>query len=255
MHTSDSPRLRSPLPLVVLLVGLLVGVLLAPRTAREPKPAPLDERGLLAQLQRHSGWAAPVVDWSLRRAPGGEVYLVRYDFEPSWWGSWAVVGVDEGLRLDWVATVVGPSGAAFQLSEQSVESLRALRLEGHPNLFVEVVGTTHMGHGNVYLFELDALRRTLVLRLQAFALDRHDDRNRILGDGVLARDYADHDADGRADLTLSGDVRVRACVDGELVPGPGEVVRLRRVFHWSPAGFVESTAARRGVARAYPSRL
>ncbi|RMG11275.1 MAG: hypothetical protein D6731_15820 [Planctomycetota bacterium] len=168
------------------------------------------------------------------------------------------MGLDAGRRVDWVAaidpnnSIQDALGSTIEVTEPSVHSLRPLRLRGQPHPFVEVIGTTHMGHGNLYLYEFLVDRRELRLKLCTFVLDRHADDSLISGGGVLARAYRDVNDDGYADVEIHATATFRSNPEA----AGAEEVSLRRVFLWSTETecFEEDRSARKGFERVYPGR-
>jgi hypothetical protein len=164
-------------------------------------------------------------------------FVAICDSEYQWCGGFECVRIRDGQVQPAAQVDVTPT-------EQSIRHVRGF-VDPHLNsTLVEVVGMTHMGHGDYYLYEWkdDSLR----LLFQTFVLDCHHDGNLIRG-GCLRTEYRDLDGDGRADLAFSGTVEEFSDDVGE-----GEVaVRsypCRKVFHWNEPErrFVEDVSLRVG---------
>jgi hypothetical protein len=117
---------------------------------------------------------------------------------------------------------------------------------------VEVFGTTHMGHGNCYLYELRG--KTLRCVLSTFALDRHRDGNLIRG-GRLDVAYADVNGDGFADAVFTGTIDEYDDEKDDRGEKVTSSTPCRKVFLWGRAEgrFVEDRGARVGWER-WPGR-
>jgi hypothetical protein len=169
--------------------------------------------------------------------PGrSHTFVAICDTQSEWWGDFRCIGYRRG-RVLWTASIEGE-----EPGEQSIDSVRALRLGGFANPMIEVFGTTHMGHGNCYLYELRG--RTLVCVLSTFALDCHEDLNLIRG-GRLDVRYEDLNGDGYQDVIFTGVID-----EFEDAPGTPKIrsTSCRKVFQWVAGRecFVEDRTARVG---------
>lgn len=168
-----------------------------------------------------------------------DLVLAICDYELNWCGFFGVYCVSGG-RVRWQARV------PKDISEQSVHRVRALLLRGFRNPIIEVFGQTHMGNGNIYLFELRD--RELILLFQTRAVDFHREKF-TFQDGTLSPKYSDLNGDGYADLVLEGIVE-------EWGDEPAAVIHrepLRQVFIWDARlkQFCEDVSSRVGVAEYY----
>lgn len=182
----------------------------------------------------------PIVDLEYVRIPWHyyqlDVYVVSYDWEKDWWGSWDVVA-ETGGEIEWVASIdekrsIKDKHGGYEPLGQSIDSVRVVFLEGQYNPFIEVIDTTHMGHGSLYLYELN--HRSLRLVLATDVLDRHEDQTLILDGGVLKREYKDFNGDGYTDMRLAGTGAVLKDRDDE--DREKQTIGLQKGYLWSPEG-------------------
>lgn len=204
----------------------------------------------LAEYLDQQGGVGPVgteiVDLNYVAIPRGEqqVYLVSYDWQTDWWGSWGVFGVGEQGRIAWEAGITDRGGVVDEWNDrepgsQSIDTVRVLLLEGQRNPMLEVIGTTHMGNGSLYLYELDG--RTLRLVLTTKALDRNHGWEWIEG-GLLKRELRDLNGDGCTDIRLHGRGTVVTEQIGQdengqeiLVSSDEHDIELEKIYLWDPA--------------------
>ncbi len=142
------------------------------------------------------------------------------DYETRWWGFFGLYEVQDGHVL-WQADCDEPQG------ENSIRWLRACNLLGFDAPIVEVYGKTHMGNGNLYLFELQ--NRKLVLLLTTRAVDSHWGDGFVFRGGRLLPEYTDLNGDGVTDLVLKGDVEEREEDGKRLVSS----YPCQKVFLWN----------------------
>lgn len=185
------------------------------------------------------------VPYPLERVNNEDIYIIRYDWERGWWGRWGVFGVTHGIDIRWVASIDAKDSVANQWGGhepggQSIYSIRAIWLEGQPNPIVEIIDTTHMGHGSIYLYELDAVKHTLRLLLTTKVMDRHEDNDLIDGGGVLDISYRDINRDGYTDVMFTGSATcsiegIEYNENGEASAtwGPDHQIALRKTYLWS----------------------
>lgn len=198
------------------------------REVIEPVLLELDET-----IKRFEACVVPGVDL---------VYVVIYDWDPYWWGSWAVVGVDDGT-VAWQAGIEGPDGGPpgdGYRDNSYIVSARALKVEGYPNPLIEVFDSSHMGNGSFNLFELKG--RRLIHLFSTRAYDAHGDT--VFRGGKLNATYIDLNADGAVDIVLSGIVDFYASFDSRMDGVGAERSEYHQArFIWTPAGgrFVEDS--------------
>ena len=165
-----------------------------------------------------------------------ELGLAICDHQQRWWGFFGLYRLQDG-RVVWQAD------CEEQPTEQSVQWLRGLKLTGFSRPIIEVYGMTHMGNGNLYLYELRD--QTLVLLLKTRAGDRHVNDRKTFLDGRLMAESPDLNGDGIADLLLKGQVEIRP--DGWRVV---EATRpCQKAFLWNVASgkFEEDRSRRIGL--------
>jgi len=169
-----------------------------------------------------------------------KVYAAACDWEPEWWGIWVCFKVEDG-RIHWV------HGGGQD--EQSVREIRSIRVPGREGPVIQVIGTTHMGHGDLYFYELVGER--LVYRGETFGYDSHKDDTLIEG-GALAVNVEDFNLDGHRDLVLTGTVEI---YDGWKEESPIRRVPVRKVLIWNQdsAEWIQDKSLRLGWD-VYPSR-
>jgi hypothetical protein len=199
---------------LLLLLGVIAGCTHRPnprvRTQTAPATQPSPAQGAIETLllgdpdlkrielsavvsQPDRLWAEPV------DAP--RLYVARCDTEPRWWGYFCVVAVEDG-RLVWTASPQGDD----EPGEQSIDAARGFILPGFEHPLVEVFGTTHMGNGNYYLYQLDPAARSLRLLLKTRAFDSHVGDGEAFKNRRLHPRYEDVSDDGRVDVVLEGTI-------------------------------------------------
>ena len=167
----------------------------------DAQPAPLSLlRAAFAQRTAHyaNPWDGTLERVELSRFEGeNDLYVALCDWDARWWGDFVVFCAVNG-ELQWTATVSEQEapGAGYGVSA------RGFRLPGFSYPLVEVLWSSHMGNGSLYLYEMR--KRRLHLLLQTRAVDFHSGDGNLYRGGTLTRSYEDIDGDGFADLTLSG---------------------------------------------------
>lgn len=166
----------------------------------------------------------------------GQLYVAIRDRITDWSGDFVCFKYSNG-RIDWTATV---SEEPF---EQSILEVRGFHMLGFPNPLVEVFGISHMGNGNLYLYELCG--RELRLLLVTRGVDQHADLNLIRGPHLTV-EYRDLNGDGWADVELTG--IVEAYSDDPHLEAPIHSYPCRKVFLWDSKShrFVEDFTQPRG---------
>ncbi|HEX6426065.1 MAG TPA: hypothetical protein VF008_00215, partial [Niastella sp.] len=86
--------------------------------------------------------------------------------DPDWWETLSVVKLKNNKIL-WQASFDSLP------VEQSIRSVKQIKLHGLSNLFFQVYGQTHMGNGFYYLYELLGMK--MVLKASTRAVDRNRD--------------------------------------------------------------------------------
>ena len=166
-----------------------------------------------------------------------ELCLAICDYQPQWWGFFGLYQVQAG-QVTWQAHCEEPP------TEQSICSLQGLKLSGFDHSVIEVYGQTHMGHGCLYLYELQD--RNLMLRLVTRAVDNHNN-GEIFRDGRLRAEYSDLNGDGVTDISLSGDIDQFDEKGDQVV----KTFPCRKAFVWNPSSekFEEDTTRRVGFPK------
>lgn len=111
-------------------------------------------------------------------------YVAVCDWEAKWWGDFIVFDFDGG-KINWVASI----DPEDRPTEQSILEVRPVLLPGFDGPCLEVFGTTHMGHGNFYLYHFDIPNRRMELVLKTFAVDNHHVDGTLIRDGKLLPVY------------------------------------------------------------------
>jgi hypothetical protein len=129
---------------------------------------------------------------------------------PDWWETLSVLKLKNNKIL-WQASFDSMP------VEQSIRSVKQIKLHGLQNLFFQVYGQTHMGNGFYYLYELQG--RKMVLKASTRAVDRNRDGgykikgdwreyDRVFTNDTLTVRYRDVNNDGIEDIELSGQMEV-----------------------------------------------
>ena len=180
----------------------------------------------------------------VHRIPGRpDLFAAICDTETHWWGTFHVLAMADG-KIAWTAKL-NDSDAP---TEQSILRLRPLRLQGFSNPLIEVFGTTHMGHGDYYLYELHGTK--LKCLLKTFAVDQHRDSNLIRGD-ALKVSYVPIPAG--MEIIFTG--IIDEYDDDPHKRSPVAPTACQKVFIWHPVDdrFVEEPSQRLGFD-SYPDR-
>ncbi len=140
------------------------------------------------------------------------------DYQLEWWGTFGVYHLNDGV-VDWQAH------CEQEPFEQSIHRIRAFALAGFKGPIIEVLGRTHMGHGALYLYELQGRELTLLLCTEAvdFNADLIQYRN-----GVLDITYRQHTSTSPPDVILAGELEEH----GEKEEMIFDASFCRRVFIW-----------------------
>jgi len=160
--------------------------------------------------------------------------VLGFDFElmgdKSWWGGFNVIEVDDfGAPLYWYDIPRPPT-------EAGIESLRVVEISGSKCL--EVVASSHMGNGRLYLYELR--RGALQLMLDCRIMTNLGSMHFTPSTTKIA--YRDLDMDGDIDLVINA-----TCFLGPIIGKSEEVVgQYRRVYHFEGESFVEQIGQREG---------
>lgn len=180
------------------------------------------ERALEAHYEEGRGEAGPVKLQRIelyRFSSRSQLFAAVCDWETNWWGEFIVFEFADG-RINWVAD------CEKMPTEQSILALKPIALPGFEGPCLEVYGTTHMGHGNFYLYHLNPQTRTLELILKTFAVDRHRDGTLIRG-GKLTPVY-----DMPSRFRKKGNIVLVGIVDvyppEAPVDEPGDPIKSRR---------------------------
>lgn len=194
----------------------------------------------LAVVERFSEPKSPIVREiasPIDGCPG--LYVSLYDWIAAWWGSFACFEFKDGA-IQWMATCSQPP------HQQSILAVRGFYLRGFSGPVVEVLGQTHMGNGDLYLYLLEG--KCLRLVLATPAVDRCNQDDWVFRGGRLSISYPDLNHDGFADVVLEG-FRDRLAENELIGSTPIESHYCRRVFVWHPGFgvFVEDVLRRRGL--------
>lgn len=170
-----------------------------------------------------------------------QLYVAVRDWITNWSGDFICFKYSGG-QIEWTATL------SEEPVEQSILEVRGFHLRGFPNPLVEVFGITHMGNGNLYLYELCG--RELRLLLLTRAIDQHAGLNLIRGPHLTV-EYRDLDGDGYPDVELTGIVEEYS--DDPHLEAPIRSYPCRKVFLWNPSihRFLEDRSQSQGF-RSYP---
>jgi hypothetical protein len=138
--------------------------------------------------------------------------------------------------------------------EQSIRSVRQIKIKGLPGIFIEVYGETHMGNGSYYLFELK--NRRLLLKANTRSVDRgYEGSTSLPGDGrlyntvfkneQLVSTYIDINKDGISDIVFKGTLLI--------TDDYGNIIASRRVrkvliYRKNKGAFVEDKKLRLGFS-------
>ncbi|MFT3701763.1 MAG: hypothetical protein QM802_05310 [Agriterribacter sp.] len=167
--------------------------------------------------------------------------------EPDWWETLAIVKVKSDNIL-WQASFDSLPG------EQSIRSVKQIKLNGFTGLFFQVYGQTHMGNGFYYLYQLQG--KKMILKACTRAVDRHQDGSykingdwreydRIFTNDTLTVHYQDVNGDGYDDIKLTGYIEIR--YDEKKVKSfSGQKVL---VFNKQKNTFIEDRTQRRGFEK------
>lgn len=161
------------------------------------------------------------------------LYMVHAESIIGWWSYFLVAGIDADDAI-WFTR--------RDIDEQAVRRMETVALPQTANRVIELWAQTHMGNGNLYLFELRG--RTLNPLLETFAVDEHRDLTLIRG-GELKADYADLNGDGAADLKLTGYLDLYDDRRPDTAP-PSSGTPCQKVFYWRDGSFVEDRNQRIG---------
>lgn len=168
--------------------------------------------------------------------PGsGDRFAAICDWEYMWWGCACYFEMKNGVV----------SGlCVLEQGEQSMFTIRCIRLPGHDDPFLELFGKTHMGHGAYYLHRVTPVGPELAI--ETTAVDFHHDLD-VLWGGMLRPVYRDINLDGWVDVELTG---TRMFEDDENSSNSDwdqrEKIRKAFLFSRGTGGFVEDQSRRLG---------
>lgn len=233
----------------LVVLTLLCSSACAPRAARNEGHRPVPEKEIADALSKlyatdHLPVGENLVRVEVHSVEGLEdTYVAVYDWRDHWWGGFTCFNFRNG-QIAWEAGQKSPP------EEQSIFSIESFRLKGFEEPFVAVIGDTHIGHGDYYLYQLHGTE--LMLLLRTFVRDQHRDETLIRGPH-LDVEFKDLNGDGCDDATFSGIVEEYS--DDPAIESPLRSYPCKKVFLWSPAAgrFVEDPDQRKGF-EAYAGR-
>jgi len=151
------------------------------------------------------------------------IFAAVIEYEKDW-SEELKLGVWNGEQIKWIDMEEEPT-------EQSILHFRFLKLKGFDKPLLEVYGQTHVGHGNIYIFEIDGTKANPIFKEVAVDINpdfRYNDEmvekynhyycGEIYRGDALTATYEDINSDGIMDIKLSG-IQDVYCEDGKDGPG------------------------------------
>ena len=135
------------------------------------------------------------------------------EWDKDWWEDLRV-GIVRDRSVEWLEIEEPPT-------EQSILSARFVQVKGFSNPIIEIYGQTHMGHGNIYIYEVEDNKIRSIFTNSA--VDIHHENvwkpgntkkygygycSQEFENGKLYSNYADINNDGVSDLTLTGKINL-----------------------------------------------
>jgi len=171
-------------------------------------------------------------------------FLAQIKQEEDWWEEF-MVGRFIKENIHWL-TIDKPMNGPF--GQQAILSAKFISLDGFVNPLVEVYGLTHVGHGFLYIYEIENDELKLLFETPAvdynpdtrWALDNYKKYGygtcgEIFVGGKLTIAYGDINKDGSLDLVLSGEQEI-ICESEDRSNGTKELklatIPMKRVFLW-----------------------
>ena len=131
-------------------------------------------------------------------------------------------------------------------TENSILSARFVDLKGFTNPIIEVYGQTHVGHGQIYLYEIKNGKLTLIFNTPAvdfynesvwkpenYKLHGYGYCGEMYEKGQLFPDYKDLNKDGLSDIILTGKINKVCEKEGTVEEVKISEKMVRKIYLWN----------------------
>lgn len=142
-----------------------------------------------------------------------DFFVTVYD-KISYWFSEFNIGTGKGPQINWLHMNKIPD-------EQTIFGIKFIDAKGFHYPLVEMYGATHMGNGNLYIYEIknhEAIQLFTVRAYDTHSEYSHNEENfmkygyfscsEVFHDGKLSAQYEDFNNDNMTDIVLSGSIDV-----------------------------------------------
>ena len=160
------------------------------------------------------------------------------EWDKDWWEN-LQVGKLEGQILEWLEIENPPT-------ENSILSARFVDLKGFTNPIIEVYGQTHVGHGQIYLYEIKNGKLVLIFNTPAvdfynesvwkpenYKLHGYGYCGEMYEKGQLFPDYKDLNKDGLSDIILTGKINKVCEKEGTVEEVKISEKMVRKIYLWN----------------------